>query len=211
MTFRHSTRSSFVVGGMAALTVSLVACTNTGGVMSPTGVSPAGGDTTSAKAEKVEICHRTDVGAFDLLKVSGNALAAHLAHGDSAPGGAVPGSTTDVFDANCVAAAAPLLACPCWNDYSSAGLAAALNAEEPSEPICSVQVLGAAALDNDGVPMMSAQNLPDSSGKRCTLRLTGVPLRSQLFLGAEVAAGCVAEAAVIVPQVTWCPAGGVPD
>ena len=204
--FRHSWL--VVVGGIAvALMGSLVACTSSSTATSPTGVALATGDSTSVQAPQVDICHLTDEGAFNLININGNAAPAHRAHGDAAPGEAVPGSQTDVFDSSCVATAAPLLACPCWNDYSSAGLVAAMNLETPTSPTCSVAALGASALDNDAQPILSAQNLPDSSGKRCSLQLTGVPLRSQLFLSAEVAAVCVAEATVIVPQIAWCPAG----
>jgi hypothetical protein len=38
--------------------------------------------TASAKADKVEICHRGDDGTFKVHTVSDNALPAHLAHGD---------------------------------------------------------------------------------------------------------------------------------
>jgi hypothetical protein len=55
-----------------------------------------------AKAgDTVDVCHRTGNGNFVLINISADALNAHLAHGDAAPGQAVPGQTGKVFDANC--------------------------------------------------------------------------------------------------------------
>ena len=56
-----------------------------------------------APAPKVDVCHRTGDGEFHLINVSGNALDAHLAHGDAlAEPGPVPGLPTFEFDENCV-------------------------------------------------------------------------------------------------------------
>lgn len=60
----------------------------------------------NSSAGKVDICHATGGGSYSALSVNGNALSAHLAHGDVAqPNGQVPGSPGQVFDASCVPAA----------------------------------------------------------------------------------------------------------
>lgn len=54
------------------------------------------------KAPKVDVCHFDgDTGAFRVINVSGNALPAHIAHGDAQPGDAVPGDPTKEFDGAC--------------------------------------------------------------------------------------------------------------
>lgn len=54
-----------------------------------------------AKADKVDICHRAG-DKFNPLNVNGNALWAHLEHGDALqPNGVVPGSPGFVFDSQC--------------------------------------------------------------------------------------------------------------
>jgi hypothetical protein len=54
-----------------------------------------------AKADKVDLCHRAG-DKFSLLTVNGNALWAHLEHGDALlPNGTVPGSAGYVFDSQC--------------------------------------------------------------------------------------------------------------
>lgn len=56
-----------------------------------------------APAPKVDVCHRTGDGEFHLINISGNALDAHLAHGDAlAEPGPVPGMPTFEFDESCV-------------------------------------------------------------------------------------------------------------
>ena len=39
-----------------------------------------------SKASKVDVCHREGNGSYHLINVSGNALSAHLGHGDGQPG-----------------------------------------------------------------------------------------------------------------------------
>ena len=55
----------------------------------------------AVKAAKVDVCHREGNGSFHLINVSGNALPAHLAHGDGQPGGGVPGDPNKEFDGAC--------------------------------------------------------------------------------------------------------------
>ncbi len=55
----------------------------------------------SKPAPKVDVCHLTDNGTYKKIKISGNALQAHLNHGDGAPGEAVPGDPSMVFAADC--------------------------------------------------------------------------------------------------------------
>ena len=54
----------------------------------------------------VDVCHTTGNGSFQLLNVNGNALSAHLAHGDGIPG-------EGQFDDNCDPV--PVSACPCFS------------------------------------------------------------------------------------------------
>ena len=56
----------------------------------------------SAKATQVPVCHRTGAGTYVPLTINGNALATHQAHGDVAPGAAVPDLPGATFDADCV-------------------------------------------------------------------------------------------------------------
>jgi hypothetical protein len=58
-----------------------------------TGGAPVGssGATVAAKTDKAGVCHTNDEGDYKLLNVSGNALSAHLEHGDGQPGDPVPG------------------------------------------------------------------------------------------------------------------------
>jgi hypothetical protein len=57
--------------------------------------------TTGLKAGKVTLCHRHGNGTFGKISVSESAVPAHRAHGDGAPGEAVPGMSGFVFDASC--------------------------------------------------------------------------------------------------------------
>ncbi len=50
---------------------------------------------------KVEICHNNGNGAYSLVKIKTDTLPTHLAHGDAAPGAAVPGQAGMVFSASC--------------------------------------------------------------------------------------------------------------
>ena len=55
------------------------------------------GPTLAAKTAKVDVCHRRGNGSFHLINVNGNALAAHIGHGDGQPGDLVPGATISVI------------------------------------------------------------------------------------------------------------------
>jgi hypothetical protein len=57
--------------------------------------------TTTAKIEKIDICHRAG-STFSLLSIGENAWSAHQSHGDGVPLGPVPNSTM-TFSATCVA------------------------------------------------------------------------------------------------------------
>ena len=61
------------------------------------GVRP--GETT--EGPKVQLCHRTGNGSYNLIEVSVDAEPAHRGHGDGKIGEAVPGMTGKVFGANC--------------------------------------------------------------------------------------------------------------
>lgn len=72
------------------------------GTTGPDQLSAALGISATAKGGKVDVCHVTGNGSFNALTMNGNALDAHLAHGDVAqPNGQVPGSPGYVFDASC--------------------------------------------------------------------------------------------------------------
>lgn len=71
----------------------------------PTSADPAplrAGGALFARASQVSVCHRTGSGSYTLLTINGNALAAHLAHGDAAPGADVPDGTGATLDQDCV-------------------------------------------------------------------------------------------------------------
>jgi hypothetical protein len=61
------------------------------------GVAP----TTETEGQKIQICHRTGSGRFNLLEISVNAEPAHRAHGDGKIGEPVPDSPGKVFGAGC--------------------------------------------------------------------------------------------------------------
>ena len=97
---RHLFASAVGIAVGSALIVS--ACNQ-----SPTGSDSLENETTlgqtfaTKKAAKVDVCHLDDEGAYHLINVSGNALAAHLAHGDGQPGGDVTGSPGKKFSGSC--------------------------------------------------------------------------------------------------------------
>ncbi len=68
---------------------------------------PAGPKTNSSttnngkKAEKVFVCHKRGNGTFIMININGNALPAHLLHGDGLPEGFVPNHTDQKFSATC--------------------------------------------------------------------------------------------------------------
>ena len=45
-------------------------------------IAVPGGMTLAAKADKVDLCHQTGNDSYVVISVSGNAAAAHQAHGD---------------------------------------------------------------------------------------------------------------------------------
>lgn len=51
-----------------------------------------------AKSEKVDVCHITEDGTYNLINISENAVPAHLNHGDTSPG-SIAG--TNFVDENC--------------------------------------------------------------------------------------------------------------
>ena len=62
----------------------------------------------SKPAPKVDVCHRRGNGTYKKINISGNALQAHLNHGDGVPGEAVPGDPSMVFAADCSPVPAPI-------------------------------------------------------------------------------------------------------
>lgn len=58
--------------------------------------------TSSAAADKVDVCHSEGNGEFHLINVAQAAFGKHVEHGDSSPGEAVPGMDGFEFDADCV-------------------------------------------------------------------------------------------------------------
>lgn len=61
----------------------------------------------SAAPGKVNVCHRTGNGSYNLINISTKALSAHLAHGDGMPGDPVPNMADKVFDVDCAVVDAP--------------------------------------------------------------------------------------------------------
>jgi hypothetical protein len=84
-------------GLVALLAICAIGCSNQG-PMSPQTANTAGFDGSlsgEAKLPKVDVCHITGNGKYVLINISGSALPAHLAHGDSLPG-------EDGLDDSCV-------------------------------------------------------------------------------------------------------------
>jgi hypothetical protein len=59
------------------------------------------GSASAKSPNKQDICHNNGNGSYTLVKIKTNDLQAHLAHGDAAPGEAVPGQAGKVFSAKC--------------------------------------------------------------------------------------------------------------
>lgn len=154
------------------------------------------------KAEKVNVCHWSeDEGSWNKLSIGAPALAAHLRnHDDAVPGGTTSQTSTQLDD-DCQAAAA-LLTCPCWNTYTQATLAAALNAETVTNSDCRINDPGLTKADDadDLAPLALAEN---GTSTDCQLRLTGSDT-GLMQLSQEVANTCVAELASVIPLVEWC-------
>lgn len=87
---------------LSALAVAVSACAD--GPTSPTARSSdlAPDAAVFARASMINVCHRTGSGSYDLLTINGNALAAHLAHGDAAPGAEAPDGTGATLGSDCV-------------------------------------------------------------------------------------------------------------
>lgn len=80
------------------LVVSLAgACTES----APTDVWRPDLPTQAAPMQMVDVCHVDGQGRYRLINVNGNALPAHLAHGDAQPGDVVPGDPPQRFAADC--------------------------------------------------------------------------------------------------------------
>jgi len=83
-------------------------CGHAPGLMSPTlavGVSSL--SAVGVGGQKAQLCHVTGNGHFTSIEVSVAAEPTHRAHGDAAPGEAVPGQAGTVFGSDCVPSAEP--------------------------------------------------------------------------------------------------------
>lgn len=104
---RSSSPASLRLPAAIVGAVALLAAACSGSPANPTSplslssnTSLSGGGAQPSSAGKVDVCHRSDSG-FNLINVSGNALQAHLGHGDGLPLGFVPGSTNQMLSASC--------------------------------------------------------------------------------------------------------------
>lgn len=71
------------------------ACSDLAAPLAPPTESAAASMTSNAaaaKAAKVDVCHVNGTGSYQLLNINGNALPAHLGHGDLLPGAGVLGA-----------------------------------------------------------------------------------------------------------------------
>jgi hypothetical protein len=59
------------------------------------------GSATAKSDSKVEVCHQRGNGSYVLINISDKALQSHLAHGDGAPGAAVPNQAGMFFGTDC--------------------------------------------------------------------------------------------------------------
>jgi hypothetical protein len=75
-----------------------------------------GSATVYANHHKLDVCHVDGNGTYTKINIAEKAFQAHLNHGDSIPGGLVPGSGDGyIFTADCTVIAA----CPCFADLPS--------------------------------------------------------------------------------------------
>lgn len=159
----------------------------------------------SLRHSKVDICHGTGNGHFDLINISAEAESVHRAHGDAGPGESVPNNAGFQFDSEChqVVAATPL-ACPCWTKYSQRQLVTLLNAapvEPGTTPSCRVSPFVLATNQTTALVFASSSSV---YGFACTLALPG-QATVRLGLTPDPANQCVSEATAVVQQITWCP------
>jgi len=102
------------------------------------------------------------------------------------------------------------LLCPCWSTYTASQLVQALNADPATSPNCFIDQNdppeGANAFDNyDVTPLINAINTDLLGGIRtCGLTTSAGQIDDQ-FLSEANGARCVAEAATVISQITWCP------
>ncbi len=121
MTTNARLRLGVCLAGAAALIVT--ACESR---ISPTSPSASSATVTSAVSatatssasnaqdSRVDVCHGHGNGSYDLISVNGNALSAHLGHGDAQPGDPVPDVPGMRFDEACNQVDA--VTCPCWDE-----------------------------------------------------------------------------------------------
>jgi hypothetical protein len=113
---RTQDRSWLVVCLAASAALVTVACEGGRTPASPS-ANAAVSLSSASQAPKVDVCHAEANGSFHLIDVSGNALSAHLAHGDAQPGDAVPGVKGKRFDEACNQVDISV-SCPCWTEKS---------------------------------------------------------------------------------------------
>jgi hypothetical protein len=65
----------------------------------------------SAAEQRLNICHLTGQGVFQLITVDASALLGHFDHGDGVPGGAVPDQPGFTFDDTCAEVPVPPPVC----------------------------------------------------------------------------------------------------
>lgn len=100
----------------------------------------------SAKPNKVSLCHYdADTDSYKLISVSGNgnAVNAHLAHGDGRPGDPVPTMEGSTFDDDCVPVADEMILAVAYTDTDDDG-----GAYDPDVDVLIAKVVD----DGDGLP-----------------------------------------------------------
>ena len=96
----------------------------------------------TANPAKTDICHYSEEqDDYHLISVSDRSLPAHMAHGDGLPGGAVPGESDFLFDANCAQ----------FSDYNGNGI------PDVDEPQICVHVDGVLRVQNGTTTCASSQ------------------------------------------------------
>ena len=160
----------------------------------------------AAKKEKVDICHfDLDYGVWKQISISGNAVGKHFNnHDDGLPDGETLGTTT-LLDDGCEPVPPPLLACPCWDNFTLPELAAAMNVDSPGNvpPICQALSGQAQAVVIPGDATTAFITSYDYTRPYCATRLLGDPF-VQIFLDSPTAKGCISEIAAVIPHITWC-------
>ena len=142
-------------------------------------------ETSSTQTSGVDVCHRRGNGSYNLISINGNALAAHLSHGDAQPGDAVPGAPGKRFDEACNQVDA--VACPCWDEaFLDSSIVPTVSCESSHLPGQFVLKSNSDSSDNQVSWFL------DEGATRCGAKGLPIPI-GPLFVTPAEAAVCLAQ------------------